>query len=374
MSDQKDDDNYEYIITLVNDKDTLRSFVEQSPGGIQFAFIVLFDMAQSYYNSSANRGKRGEGSNPPPFSFSSREFMDKYSQLAYDMRIIKYIARHLAFQEFVLTLEYLSFVREEEPSSKYELKISLEDLKWLASVALQQIAGGQNLSSPQIFYPIPPRTLQPDRTINPPTMGNIDNTRELIKELSQNIISRQEVQTNPDNGTSISYDDLVLPRSRDYGLHRPDFAHRVAPTIYSFRKPNDEEWKRIVAEFLEGQRCITCNELVLPDYFNIWIGEPLSDDENNNATANAKQDQRFSEVLANFDSVNMQSNQDEESVGITQRQTIGNNATDRELLVQGYGIIPMDGRDAFIAFAKPKMTCPTCGTDPANSVSLMPKY
>jgi hypothetical protein len=34
----------------------------------------------------------------------------------------------------------------------------------------------------------------------------------------------------------------------------------------------------------------------------------------------------------------------------------------------------MDGRDAFIAFAKPKMTCPTCGTDPANSVSLMPKY
>jgi hypothetical protein len=48
--------------------------------------------------------------------------------------------------------------------------------------------------------------------------------------------------------------------------------------------------------------------------------------------------------------------------------------TDRELLTYGYGIIPMDGRDAFIAFAKPKLPCPNCGTDPANSVSLMPKY
>jgi hypothetical protein len=34
----------------------------------------------------------------------------------------------------------------------------------------------------------------------------------------------------------------------------------------------------------------------------------------------------------------------------------------------------MDGRDAFIAFAKPKLPCPICGTNPANSVSLMPKY
>jgi len=34
----------------------------------------------------------------------------------------------------------------------------------------------------------------------------------------------------------------------------------------------------------------------------------------------------------------------------------------------------MDGRDAFIAFAKPKLPCPHCGTNPADSVSLMPKY
>jgi hypothetical protein len=34
------------------------------------------------------------------------------------------------------------------------------------------------------------------------------------------------------------------------------------------------------------------------------------------------------------------------------------NFTDRELLSYSYGIIPMEGRDAFIAFAKPKMACP----------------
>jgi hypothetical protein len=48
--------------------------------------------------------------------------------------------------------------------------------------------------------------------------------------------------------------------------------------------------------------------------------------------------------------------------------------TDRELLIHNYGIIPMDGRDAFIAFAKPKLPCPNCGANPGNSVSLMPKY
>jgi hypothetical protein len=90
----------------------------------------------------------------------------------------------------------------------------------------------------------------------------------------------------------------------------------------------------------------------------------------------------MSEVLTDIDSVsanaNRGGNRDDavtvESADERQIIDLDTNVTDRELLTYNYGIIPMDGRDAFIAFAKPKLPCPHCGTNPAGSVSLMPKY
>jgi hypothetical protein len=194
----------------------------------------------------------------------------------------------------------------------------------------------------------------------------------MIKELSLSIFSREEIDLNQGGGTSRSYDDLVRPRSKDYRLHRPYSPSQVPPTTYSFRKPDDSEWKRIIEEFFEGQKCISCNTQVLPQHFDVWIGEPLEE----NATPGSKRDKRMSEVLADIDSISAKRAGSDLSVAsVDQQQFIDSdmNVTDRELLTYSYGIIPMEGREAFIAFAKPKLACPNCGTNPADSVSLMPK-
>jgi hypothetical protein len=376
--------NFDNLITIANDKNTLQSFIERSPLGVQFAIMVLFYLARAYFtntNKSLSADNSGGVSSLSPFSFTSKEFFDTYSQLASDMGLTKYLLRHMAFAESMLTLEYLALVREDELTANYRFGVDFDDLKWLASLALQQIAGGHSLSSPERLYPSPPRptlpagTSQPDKTVNPPTMANTERTADLIKDLSLSIFSREEIELNPGGGTSKSYDDFVRPRSRDYGLHRPYFPHRVPPTMYSFRKPDDGEWKRIINEFFEGQKCIKCNAEVLPQQFDVWIGEPLED----NATPSSNRDQRMSEVLADIDySVSANRGGDDAAVvtSADKQQIIDSdkNVTDRELLTYSYGIIPMDGRDAFIAFAKPKLPCPNCGTNPADSVSLMPKY
>jgi hypothetical protein len=381
----KSETNVDNVITIANDKNTLQSFIERSPLGVQFAIIVLFYLARAYFtntNKGLSADNSGGVSSLSPFSFTSKEFFDTYSQLASDMGLTKYLLRHMAFAESMLTLEYLALVREDESTANYRFGVDFEDLKWLASLALQQIAGGRGLSSSEIIYLSPPRSTttpgasQPDKTVNRSTMANTERTADLIKDLSLSILSQKEIELNPGGRTSRSYDDFVRPRSRDYGLHRPYFPHRVPPTMYSFRKPDDSEWKRIIKEFFEGQKCITCNAEVLPQQFDIWIGEPLED----NATPASKRDQRMSEVLADIDSVsaNRGGNDDAVVVASADEQQIidsGKNATDRELLTTySYGIIPMDGRDAFIAFAKPKLPCPHCGTNPADSASLMPKY
>src|SRR5919199_4488902 len=222
------------------------------------------------------------------------------------MGLTKYLLRHMAFAEFMLTLEYLAMIREDELTSKYQFTVDFEDLKWLASIALQQIAGGHGLSSPEIFYLSPPRPTihkgspPPDKSANPPTMANTDTSADLIKELSLIIFSQRETEVSPGSGTSRSYDDFVRPRSRDYGLHRPLFPHRVPPTMYGFREPDDGEWKRIIKEFFEGQKCVTCGAEVLPQQFEVWIGEPLEDD---NALSPSKRNQRMSEVLAEIEGV-----------------------------------------------------------------------
>lgn len=383
----KDIDN---IITIVNHKNTLQSFIEKSTLGVQFAIIVLFYLARASLTStskSINPEQSIEASNLSPFSFTSREFFDAYSRLASDMGLTKYLVRHMAFAEYVLTLEYLALVREDELTANYHFRVDFEDLKWLATLALQQIAGGHGLSSPEIFYPSPSRPTLPsemsqtDKTVNtPPTMDNPNIAAELIKDLSLGIFSREEIELNPGGGTSRSYDDFVRPRSSDYGVHRRFFPHRVPPTMYSFRRPNDGEWKRIIKEFFEGQKCVTCDAEVLPQQFEVWIGEPLED----NAIPSSKRDQRMSEVLAEIDNISSNrgkghGDDDDDAVvaaSADEQQIIDSDKsiTDRELLIHNYGIIPMDGRDAFIAFAKPKLPCPNCGANPGNSVSLMPKY
>ncbi|HKG70493.1 MAG TPA: hypothetical protein VKA87_01285, partial [Nitrososphaeraceae archaeon] len=193
-----DSDN---VITIVNNRDTLQSFIEKSPLGVQFAIIVLFHLARTY-STNTNKGipadQSAQAVDLSPFLFTSKEFFDAYGQLGSEMGLTKYLVRHMAFAEFMLSLEYLSLVREDELTANYRVKVNFDDLKWLASLALQQIAGGHSLSSPEIFYPSPPRptlppqTPQPDKTINPPTLANTERTGDLIKDLSQSIFSREE--------------------------------------------------------------------------------------------------------------------------------------------------------------------------------------
>jgi hypothetical protein len=373
--------NVDNVISVANHKNTLQSFIERSPLGVQFAIMVLFYLARAYFsntNKSLSTDNSSRVSSLSPFSFTSKEFFDTYSQLASDMGLTKYLLRHMAFAESMLTLEYLALVREDELTASYRFGVDFEDMKWLASLALQQIAGGHGLSSSEILYPSSPRpsptpgTSQPDKIVNPLTIANTERTADLIKDLALSIFSREEIELNPSGGTRSGYDDFVRPRSRDYGLHRPYFAHRVPPTMYSFRKPNEGEWKRIINEFFEGHKCVTCNSEVLPQQFDVWIGEPLED----SATPASNRDQRMSEVLADIDdSVTANGANDDAVVSSTDKLQIidaEKKFTDRELLAYSYGIIPMDGRDAFIAFAKPKLPCPNCGTNPADSVSLMP--
>ena len=375
------DSDSDNVITIVNRRDTLQSFIEKSPLGVQFAIIVLFHLARSYStsaNKSISADQSAQAIDLSPFLFTSKEFFDAYGQLGSEMGLTKYLVRHMAFAEFMLSLEYLSLVREDELTANYRVKVDFDDLKWLASLALQQIAGGHSLSSPEIFYPstprptLPPGTPQPDKSVNPPTLANTERTGDLIKDLSQSIFSREELELDPGGGTSRSSDDFVRPKSRDYGRHRPYFPDRVPPTTYNFRKPDDGEWKRIIKEFFEDQKCISCNVQVLPQNFDVWIGEPLED----NATPESKRDQRMNEVLADVDNITANRGRNDLIVASNDQQQFidsDKNFTDRELLAYSYGIIPMEGRDAFIAFAKPKMVCPNCGTNPADSLSLMPK-
>ena len=378
----QDETNVDNVITIANHKNTLQSFIERSPLGVQFAIMVLFYLARAYFtdtNKSLPADNSGGVSSLSPFSFTSKEFFDTYSQLASDMGLTKYLLRHMAFAESMLTLEYLALVREDELTANYRFGVGFEDLKWLASLALQQIAGGRGLSSSEKLYPSSPKstptrgTSQPDKTVDLLPMANTERTADLIKDLSLSIFSREEIELNAGGGTSRSYDDFVRPRSRDYGLHMPYFPHRVPPTMYSFRKPDDGEWKRIIKEFFEGQKCNTCDAEVLPQQFDIWIGEPLED----NAMPSSKRDQRMSEILADIDSVAANKGGNDAFVASSAEEQIIDSdkyVTDRELLTYSYGIIPMDGRDAFLAFAKPKLPCPHCGTNPADSASLMPKY
>ncbi len=384
VTNDKDKDTNN-VISISNHKNTLRSFIEKSPLGVRFGIIVLFYMARKSLTNAKNRipdNQSIQAMDLSSFSFTSKEFFDAYSQLASDMSLTKYLVRHMAFSEFMLTLEYIALVREDELTANYRFKVNFDDLKWLASISLQQITGGQGLSASEVmFTPNPPGSpslgLHQESSDNRHTATTTEITSDMIKDLSLNIFSQRESELNAElRPGRDGYNDSVRPRSKDHGLNRPDFAHRVPPTTYRFREPDDKEWKRIIDEFFAGQKCIICNAEVLPQQFDVWIGEPLQD----NATPSTKRDQRMTDVLTDVKVVGGANSPDERDeadfVDAYQHHFINSNenVTDRQILTYNYGIIPMDGRDAFIAFAKPKKACPNCGANPAGSVSLMPKY
>ncbi len=373
------------VISISNHKNTLRSFIEKSPLGVRFGIIVLFYMARESLTNAKNRtadNQSVQAMDLSSFSFTSKEFFDVYSQLASDMGLTKYLVRHMAFSEFMLTLEYIALIREDELTANYRFKVNFDDLKWLASISLQQITGGQGLSASEVlFTPNPPSSpslgLHQESSDNRHTATTTEITSDVIKDLSLNIFSQGESELNAELGAGRGgYNDSVRPRSKDYGLNRPYFAHRVPPTTYRFREPDDKEWKRIIDEFFTGQKCMICNAEVLPQQFDVWIGEPLQD----NATPSTKRDQRMTDVLTDVKVVggaNSPDEHDKTDFGDAYQHHFidsNENVTDREILTYNYGIIPMDGRDAFIAFAKPKKACPNCGANPVGSVSLMPKY
>jgi hypothetical protein len=384
VTNDKDKDTNN-VISISNHKDTLRSFIEKSPLGVRFGIIVLFYMARESLTKAKNRipdNQSIQAMDFSSFSFTSKEFFDAYSQLASDMGLTKYLLRHMAFSELMLTLEYMALVREDELTANYRFKVNFDDLKWLASISLQQITGGQGLSDSEVMFTANPPSspsLGPDQqsSDNRHTATNTEITADMIKDLSLNIFSQGEIELNAELGARRGgYNDSFRPRSKDYGLNRPYFAHRVPPTTYRFREPDDKEWKRIIDEFFTGQKCIICDAEVLPQQFDVWIGEPLED----NATPSTKRDQRMTDVLTDVKVVGGANSPDERDetdfVDAYQHHFIDSNenVTDREILTYNYGVIPMDGRDAFIAFAKPKRACPNCGANPSSSVSLMPKY
>src|SRR5215210_1209704 len=131
------DSDKDNVITIVNHKDTLQSFIEKSPLGVQFAIIVLFYLARTYCTNTNKRipaDQSAQAIDLSPFLFTSKEFFDAYGQLGSEMGLTKYLVRQMAFAEFMLTLEYLSLVREDELTANYRVKVNFDDLKWLASL------------------------------------------------------------------------------------------------------------------------------------------------------------------------------------------------------------------------------------------------
>lgn len=348
---RKNDSN---IITAINRKNDLRIFISNSTPGFQFSLIVLFAIARKYYHNkirkdSSNNNQRVN--NNFVFAFSSREFRDTYSKLAYDLELSRHLVREIAFPEYTLTLLYLGFIREKEDTGEYEFSLSLDESKWLASVALNIIETG--IRSPiEQDTGISSRNLRSNKEIE-----GLINEIVLTKPSSHQRRDKEEEQSNSQK--------LVTPRSRDYGKGRPSYIpNKQPPTTYSLRKKlSPDEINRLQKEFL-GETCDGCGRKILLDDFDIWIGEPMR------RTPSNVQDQRMSDILADSTTIT----KDSVNNNITMTLDSKIHSTDREILELGYGILPMDGRNGFIAFAKPIRNCPICGYNTWNSMSVSPNF
>src|SRR5919107_3196112 len=332
------------IITAINRKNDLRIFILNSTPGFQFSLIVLFAIARKYYHDRIRKDGNNNNqrtNNNFVFAFSSREFRDTYSKIACDLGLSRHLVREIAFPEYTLTLLYLGFIREKEDTGEYEYSLSLDESKWLASVALNIIETG--IRSPR----------EQDIGISSHNLRSNQEIEGLINEIVlTKSSSNQRKDKEEEQGQS---EKLVTPRSRDYGKGRPSYIpNKQPPTTYSLRKKlSPDEINRLQKEFM-GETCDGCGRKILLDDFDIWIGEPLK------RTPSNVKDQRMSDVLANLTT----------ATTITKESATNNiiinfnskiHPTDREILELGYGILPMDGRDGFIAFAKPIQDCPTCG-------------
>lgn len=348
---RKNDSN---IITAINRKNDLRIFISNSTPGFQFSLIVLFAIARKYYHNkirkdSSNNNQRVN--NNFVFAFSSREFRDTYSKLAYDLGLSRHLVREIAFPEYTLTLLYLGFIREKEDTGEYEFSLSLDESKWLASVALNIIETG--IRSPiEQDTGISSRNLRSNKEIE-----GLINEIVLTKPSSHQRRDKEEEQSNSQK--------LVTPRSRDYGKGRPSYIpNKEPPTIYNLRKKlSPDEINRLEKEFM-GETCEDCGRKILLDDFDIWIGEPMR------RTPSNVQDQRMSDILADSTTIT----KDSANNNITMTLDSKIHSTDREILELGYGILPMDGRNGFIAFAKPIRNCPICGYNTWNSMSVSPNF
>ena len=349
---RKNDSN---IITAINRKNDLRIFIFNSTLGFQFSLIVLFAIARKYYHNNIRKDSNNNNqrvNNNFVFAFSSREFRDTYSKLAYDLGLSRHLVREIAFPEYTLTLLYLGFIREKEDTGEYEFSLSLDESKWLASVALNIIETG--IRSPiEQDTGISSRNLRSNKEIE-----GLINEIVLTKPSSHQRRDKEEEQSNSQK--------LVTPRSRDYGKGRPSYIpNKQPPTTYSLRKKlSPDEINRLEKEFM-GETCEDCGRKILLDDFDIWIGEPMR------RTPSNVQDQRMSDILADS-TTTLTKESVNNNISITLDSKI--HSTDREILELGYGILPMDGRNGFIAFAKPIRNCPTCGYNTWNSMSVSPNF
>jgi hypothetical protein len=350
---RKNDSN---IITAINRKNDLRIFIFNSTPGFQFSLIVLFAIARKYYHNNIRKDSSSINNNQRVnnnfvFAFSSREFRDTYSKLAYDLGLSRHLVREIAFPEYTLTLLYLGFIREKEDTGEYEFSLSLDESKWLASVALNIIETG--IRSP----------IEQDTGISSRNLRSNQEIEGLINEI---VSTKPSSHQRRDKEEEQSHSEkLVTPRSRDYGKRRPSYIpNKQPPTTYSLRKKlSPDEINRLQKEFV-GETCEDCGRKILLDDFDIWIGEPMR------RTPSNVQDQRMSDILA--DSTTIKKDSANNNITMTLDSKI--HSTDREILELGYGILPMDGRNGFIAFAKPIRNCPTCGHNTWNSMSVSPNF
>ena len=354
----KSNGNDNNTITALNRKNDLRTFISNSTPGLQFSLIVLYSIARKHYGSQSDHirknDKRKTNGNVV-FTFSSREFRDAYSRIASDLGLTEQLIREIAFPEHTLTLLYLGFIREKEDTSEYEFRLSLDESKWLASIALNIIQG---------------RTRSPvERNgVNyGPSLASNQDIESLIKEIRLDASSSTPISSymyaaslnkrKDRRDLDANTERLVTPRSRNYGKERTSsyLQNKQPPSTYKLRRNlSTYEAERLQDNFT-NKACVICGRKILFENFDIWIGEPMKQ------TPSKVQDQRTSDILSNStDAVEKKytSNANDNNVVILDPKF---HPTERDILELGYGILPMDGRNGFIAFAKPLNDCPTCG-------------
>ncbi len=336
-------DNNSNTITALNRRNDLREFITNSTPGFQFSLIVLYSIARKYYSQGLYLRKKRN--NNFAFTFSSREFRDEYSRIACDLGLSQRLIREIAFPEFTLTLLYLGFIREKEDTGEYEFSLNLEESKWLASVALSIIQAG-------FRSPADRNTI-----IYGSTLSSNKDTEMLINEIVLGTKSPTSASPSSSSTKKKDKEDLVTPRSRNYGKARLSyFANKQPPNTYKLRKNlSTAEAKRLQDNFTDRE-CVICGRKILFEDFDIWIGEPMK------RTPSSVQDQRMSDILSDYTAELKKeyattTNDNNNSVILDPKF----HPTEREILELGYSILPMDGRNGFIAFAKPLNDCPTCG-------------